>query len=188
MTATQYNRVNELLSEYSSLAAALEAAEAEIKTVQLAAAQDLLPKHAACKVALTNLEEALQRIADEHYEALFPTEEKRTHKTPFGDLQYRKSSSLEADDEEKSLLKIKLACQEELAGEAEGRKPRFSEEQLIRTREELNLDALGGLDDVTLAALGIRRVRKDNFKVVPFTMKSDKPAKGKRTGKLQEAA
>ena len=55
MTATEYNKLNDLLSQFSTLTAALEGSEAEIKTVQLAAAHVLLPKHAAAKVALANL-------------------------------------------------------------------------------------------------------------------------------------
>jgi hypothetical protein len=185
MTPKEYNRINELLSEFSSLNAALEAAEAEIKTVQLAAARELLPKHAAAKVALSNLEGTLRTISDEHYEELFPSE-KRTHKTPFGELQYRKSSSLEIEDEEKTILKIKVRATEEEARRSEGGIPLFAEEQLIRTREELNLEALGELDDATLALFGIVRRHKDNFKIVPFALQADKPAR--KNGKGKEAA
>ena len=126
MNADQYNNINSLLSQYSSLSAALEIAEAEIKTVQLEAAKDLLPKHAAAKIALADLETTLRKLSDRHYTELFP-EEKRSHKTPFGEIQYRKSSSLAVADEEKAILKIKLACQDELAREsAEGKAPRFT--------------------------------------------------------------
>jgi len=184
MNAEQYNQVNALLSDYSTLSAALEAAEAEIKTVQLAAAKDLLPKHAAAKIALADLETTLRKIADKHYSSLFP-DDKREHKTPFGGIKYRKSTALEVADEEKSILKIKLACQQELARESEGHPPRFTESQLIRAREDLNLEALGELDDPTLAMFSITRVQKDTFKVDPFSMKTDKP---KKPGKLQEAA
>ena len=68
MSPNQYNVLNELLSQYSTLAAALEAAEAEIKTVQIAAALELLPKHAQAKVALANLEAKVRALADELYD------------------------------------------------------------------------------------------------------------------------
>lgn len=177
MNASQYNEINDLLSQFSTLSAALESAESEIKRVQLAAAQDLLPRHAAAKVALTDLEARLRKLSEQFYEELFPEDKKRTHHTPFGSLQFRKSSSLEVDDEEKAMLKIKVACTQELARESEGHPPRFTEDQLLRTRQELNLDALGELDDATLALFSIARVHKDNFKVLPFEMKADKPAK-----------
>jgi hypothetical protein len=192
ITASQYNEINELLFKFSTLNAALETAEAEIKTVQLAAAQDLLPKHAQAKVALAELESKLRSLSDRFYSELFPEDKKRTHATPFGALQLRKSTSLEVEDEEKSILRIKVACTKELARESEGVPPRFTESQLIRTREELNLEALGELDDITLAAFGIKRVQKDTFKIVPFDMKADSPktSKSKRGAKstIQEAA
>lgn len=178
MTPTQYNRLNELLSEYSSINAALESAEGEIKTVQLAAATELLPKHAALKVRLTSVEDELRKLSDAHYEELFPEDKKRSHKTPFGEVKYHKSSSLEFDDEEKVLLKIKLACEKEcVRAGAQDEAPRFTEAQLIRKHEEPNLDAMGSLDDATLALFGIARVPKDNFSIKPFAMRSDKPAK-----------
>jgi phage host-nuclease inhibitor protein Gam len=183
MNANQYNEINLLLSQFSELNAALESAEAEIKTVQLAAARELLPKHAAAKVALSDLEAKLKRLSETYYEELFPEDKKRTHATPFGSLQFRRSTSLVVEDEEKAMLKIKLACVDELAAEANGHKPRFAEEQLVRTKEELNLEALEKLDDATLAAFGISREKKENFKVLPFEMKADKPAKKMKAGK-----
>ena len=132
----------------------------------------MLPKHAAAKVALSSIEATLRSLSDEHYGELFPTE-KRTHKTPFGSLEYRKSSALEVEDEEKSILKIEARFEADM-------------NSLIRTRKELNLEALAELDDRTLAIVGITRKHKDNFKVVPFTLTADKPAK--KAGKLKEAA
>lgn len=180
MNATQYNRVNELLSEFSALTAAVEAAEAEIKTVQLAAAAELLPKHAAAKVRLANTEEVLRKLCDELYSELFPGE-KRSHKTPFGEVQYRKSTSLEFDSEEEIVLRIDAACDaEEAYALKEKRAPMFTAKQILRTRVEPNLEALEGVDDSVLHLFGIKRERKDNFKVVPFAMKTDKPStKGK---------
>jgi hypothetical protein len=179
MTSQQYNRLNELLSQFSTLSAALEAAEAEIKTAQLAAAAELLPKHAAAKVSLANLESTLRRLCEDLYAELFP-ENKREHKTPFGAVKWHKSSSLEFDDEEKVCLKIAKACDEEEAYSAKDqRAPLFTADQLLRTKVEPNLEALETLSDGILHLFGIRRERADNFKVVPFAMKTDKPAKKK---------
>ncbi len=186
MKASEYNKLNELLAEYSRLNAAFEAAEAEIKTIQLAAAAELLPKHAELKVKTTDLEAKLRDFADNFYDELFP-DEKRTHKTPFGGLAYKKTSSLDAPDEEKSILLIKLACaQEDARAKALKESPRFTVAQLIRTREELNREALELLDDITLAAFAVRREHKDNFKIQPFAMHSDKPARKAKS--LAEAA
>jgi len=181
MTPAKYNQINELLSDYSTIFAGLEGAEAEIKKVQLAAAAGLLPTHAELKVKLTDLETKLKALSDEHYAELFPdTEKARTHNTPFGALQYRKSSSLEFKDGEKVLLKMKLACQAEAERVRNtSEPPRFTWDQVVRTKEEPNLDAMSDFDDATLAMFGITREHKDNFKISPFDMKSDKPAKKK---------
>jgi hypothetical protein len=187
MTATEYNKLNELLSQFSTLTAALEAAEAEIKTVQLAAASELLPKHAAAKVNLANIEATIRKHCDGLYAELFPDDKKRSHKTPFGEVQYRKSSSLEFDDEEKVVLKIAKACDDEEAeSDRDKRPPLFTADQVLRTKVEPNLEALEALSDGVLHLFGIRREHKDNFKIVPFAMKTDKP--GKKPAKEKEAA
>ncbi len=181
MTPAKYNQINELLAEFSKISAGLEGAEAEIKKVQLAAAAGLLPTHAELKVKLSDLETKLKALADEHYTELFPaSEEKRTHNTPFGALQYRKSSSLEFKDEEKVMLKMRLACNNEYERARQGgEEPRFKWGQIVRTSEAPNLEALSEFDDATLSLFGITREHKDNFKISPFDMKSDKPAKKK---------
>ena len=189
MTAKEYNRLNELLAEYSLVSAAIERDEAEIKTAQLQAGTELIPQHAERKVKLTSIEAELRALSDACYADLFPGDpgdEKRTHKTPFGELAYHKSTSLEFDDAEKTLLKVKVACHvEEARAKTAGVTPRFTAAQLIRTREEINLDAMKSLDPVTLALFDVRREQHDNFKVKPFTMKSDRPAK---VAKKKEAA
>lgn len=177
MTATEYNKLNELLSQYSTLTAALELAEAEIKTVQLAAAQELLPKHAAAKVSLANLEATIHTLSDRLYAELFP-DDKRTHKTPFGDITYHKSTSLEFDDADDVALRIDRACDEEEAYAAsEKRAPQFSADQLLRTKVAPNIEALEALPDAVLRIFGVRRAHNDNFKIKAFAMKTSKPAK-----------
>lgn len=178
MNAKIYNEINELLSEYSKVEAELKKTEGAIAERQLKAADTLLPEHAQLKVRLDEIEVKLKKLADANYTDLFPEETKRNHKTPFGELQYRKSSSIEFDDSEKVLLKIKLACAaEKEAAKADKRLPRFTEDQFIRKHEEPNLEAMAVLDDVQLTAFGCHRVHADNFKVKPFAMKTDKPKK-----------
>lgn len=178
MNATQYNKFNELLSEFSTIQAAIEKAEATIKTVQLTAAASLLPEHAALKIQLTDLESTLRKFSEEHYPALFDGDEKRTHQTPFGAVKFVKSSSLEYDDAEKVLLKIDRACEQESSRVRNTTEPmRFNRPQLVRTYTEPNLEAMQTLDDATLALFGITRVHKENFSIKPFEMKSDKPTK-----------
>ena len=177
MTATEYNKLNDLLSQFSTLTAALEGAEAEIKTVQLAAAQELLPKHAAAKVALANLESQIRKLSDTIYVELFPAD-KRSHKTPFGEIAYTKSTTLDFDDPDEVSLRIDRAGDEEEAYAAsEKRAPLFTAKQLLRVKVTPNIEALETLPDGILHLFGVRRVHTDNFKIKPFAMKTDKPAK-----------
>jgi hypothetical protein len=178
MNAKTYNQINELLSEYSRVNAEIEKAEGQIKVRQLKSAELLLPEHARLKVRLDELENELRRLSDANYTELFPDEKKRNHKTPFGELTYRKSSAIEFDDMEKVILKIKLECRKEAeAALREKRSARFTEQQFIRAHEEPNLDTLATADDSLLALFGFYRTHNDNFKVKPFTMRTDKPRK-----------
>jgi anion-transporting ArsA/GET3 family ATPase len=188
MKTADYNELNELLLEYSKINSALEKSEAGIKTVQLVAAETLLPEYAELKMRFTQVESRLRKLADAYYDELFPEEKKRTHQTPFGGVKYHKSSSLEFEDEEKVVLKIRAECAKEMrrAERAED-VPHFTEEKQIRTYERPNLEALDEFDDGALTNLfGITRKHKDNFKVIPFELKSDKPAKKDKP--LKEAA
>ena len=173
MTPTKYNNLNELLAEYSELTAELSAIEAEVNKSQITAARPLLPQHANTKARLSDLESKLREIAIAFPE-LFP-DDKRTHQTPFGSISFRSSTALDFDDEEKVMLKIKVACVKEarrssLAGDA----PAFTEETLLRTRQEPALEALEKLDDTQLALFGITRKKTDKFAVKPLEVKADK--------------
>jgi len=180
MNANQYSKFNQLLSDYSTISAQLERAEAHIKEVQLGAAIALQPEYARLKVALTDIETEIRKISDEHNAALFEPG-KRSHKTPFGEVKYHKSSHLDFDDSDEVLLRIHLAAQREVARvDGTNEAPCFTVDTLIRTAQTLNIEALENLDNATLAQFGIRRVTEDSFKVTPFALKTDKPAKVKK--------
>jgi len=182
MNSNQYNKINELLSEFSAASIALESAEANIKAVQLTAADPLLPEYAQLKMRVADIEQTLREICDQHYEALFPNDKKRSHKTPFGEVKYHKSSALELDDVEKVILKIHLFGKaEEEQALKEKRMPRFTVANLLRKIEEPNLEALGNLDNATLSIFGVVREEKDNFKITPFALKTDKPSRARKS-------
>jgi hypothetical protein len=176
MTPTKYNNMNELLAEFSELNARLAIIEAEVNRSQIEAARPLLPDHANTKARLSDIEAKLRTIAVENPE-LFP-EPKKTHQTPFGAISFRRSTHLDIDDEEKTILKIKVICTKEsrrasLAGEP----PRFSEETLLRTRQEPDLEALEKFDDAQLLLFDIVRKTDEKFTVKPLEVKADKLVK-----------
>ncbi len=173
MTPTKYNSLNELLAEYSELTAELSAIEAEVNKSQITAARPLLPQHANTKARIGEIESKLREIAIANPE-LFP-DDKRSHQTPFGSISFRRSTSLEFEDEEKVMLKIKVACQKEaLRAQRTNEPPAFTEETLLRSRQEPNLEALEQLDDTLLALFGIVRKESEKFTVKPLEVKADK--------------
>lgn len=173
MTPTQYNRINELLAEYSELSSTLTTIEASVNKSQIAAARPMLPDHANTTARLGEIEGRLKEIAIANPE-LFP-DDKRTHKTPFGSVSFRKSKFLEYADEEKVILQIKLACTKELSrAHNQARPPLFTEETLLRTIEQPNKEALELLSDAQLAQFGITRKTEETFNVKPLEVKADK--------------
>jgi len=175
--------MNELLAQYSELSAHLAEVEAQVNLSQVQAARPLLPEHANTKAAIGDIESKLREIAVANPE-LFP-DDKRTHKTPFGSISFRKVTSLEVDDEEKTILKIKVACTKELRRSSlAGEVPRFTEETLLRKREEPNLEALEAFDDAGLAQFGVERKTDEKFSVKPLAVQADKLLKKEQRPEL----
>ena len=170
MTTGQYSQLNELLSDFSKLSNEKDTLEAKIKNLQLRAADALLPQHAELSMKLVDLETKLRAIAVANETELFTATGKRTHETPFGKIQFRQASHLAFEDEEKVILKLKLMVR---ATDPDAL-------DFVRTKEELNLEALEAQPDGWLALLGIRRVTEDKFSVSPFSLKADKPRKEKK--------
>jgi hypothetical protein len=173
MTPTKYNQLNELLAEFSQLSAELSIIEAEVNDSQIEAARPLLPRHANATARLGEIETKLRAIAVENPE-LFP-EDKKTHQTPFGAISFRTSKHLKVEDEEKTVLLIKVACGKEATRAARaGEAPRFTEETLLRTIQKPDLEALEKLDDALLAMFQVERKTDEKFAVKPLAVKADK--------------
>lgn len=176
MTPRNYNGLNEMLARYSELSARLVTIEADVNRSQIAAARPMLPDHANTKAELADIEAELRKIAIASPE-LFP-DDKRTHNTPFGSLSFRKSSYLEIGDEEKTVLRILVACRKEADRAAKAKvAPLFTEETLLRTIQEPNREALEKLTDAQLASFDIERKTEEKFTVKPLEVKADKLVK-----------
>ena len=100
---------------------------------------------------MTAVEAQVETIIRRHPEWLAG---KKSLRTPFGLVKFTASQRLEVLNEELSIALIQRLLPED-AG------------YFIRKREELNLDALGELDDAELGKLKIRRLPSDNFKIEP---------------------
>jgi hypothetical protein len=173
MTTEQYTNFCNLLSTFSAKSAALKTSEAAIELAHVNAADSLQPEFARAKTELASDEEKLKEMCVKFSAELFP-DGKCSHATPFGTVKLTTSTGLDFTDEEKLLLLIRVRCLED----AVSKTPRgFNIEQLIRTQEAPNLEALERLDDATLSLFGITRRTTKSLKIVPVTVKADKPAK-----------
>jgi len=192
MNATKYLEFQKACQDASTAILKLDGLQAKVKNQQLRAADGLLPELAELTVAATDAEARVKKLSQEHYDELF-TDEKRSHKTPFGTPKFTKSTTIEFIDgnEEKVLLLIERECGRELDRAAKAKPepgiPTFTREQLVRTKEEPKLEAFENFDDATLARFGLKREHKDNFSFKPFDMETDKPGKKAKAEKGAKA-
>ena len=127
------------------------------------------PEYAKLQAVLTETETALEALARKHPE-WFVT--KRSIKTPFGTVKLTKSSKLSVKNEELAIVLIEQAIEQaNLRGEV------HEFDKLLRTRKELDLEALEKLDEVVLKKFRIERVSFENFSVVPAVVDMGKAVK-----------
>ena len=187
MTPKNYGELNQLLANHSRLSAVLGGIESDANLRSLKAVTPLLPKHANTKAEIAEIEGKVRAIAVASPE-LFP-DEKKTHTTPFGAISFRTSKFLHIEDEEKTILRIQLACEKEIqrANHA-GEQPRFTVGTLLRTKVEPNLEGLELLDDADLKGFAIERKTEEKFSLKPLEVKADKLSKKAAKGEKVDAA
>ena len=154
-TATFNNLVN-LLSVYSEAYARNSTLEAEIAEMTLSLIDDTKKEYAEIQTVLTQAESALETLCRAN-----PTwfQEKRSVKTPYGSVGFKRISKLLVPNEELSIELVKAA--ERAADAPLG---------LIRTKDALDLEALEKLDDGALKAFRITRANTDEFSVKPVKL------------------
>jgi ribosomal protein L31 len=117
-------------------------------------------EYALAQSAITETEAALEIIARKHPEWF---SEKRSVKTPYGVVKFHKSTSLQIDSEELTILLIKSE---------------FIEPDLyIVESEKLNLEALEDVPDEELKRIRVTRIVTDNFSVKAATIDLGKAVK-----------
>lgn len=130
--------------------------------------KDVIDQHktayARMQKLLTTSERELEIIATRHPEWFT---EKKGVKTPYGTVKFTRSTVLEIKNEELSLELIRR--------DAHGLT--LDPENLIRTRDELDREALEDLSDEQLKAFKIRRIPKENFSVVAAKVDMGKAVK-----------
>ena len=168
MSAVQtadFENMVRLLSVLTESTNQLNALQNEANEGLLEILDDGISTYAKLQQAATEAESALELIARKHPEWF---EVKKSIKTPYGTLKFTESTVIEIPNEEVTLILI----DNESRADATFDPAKFKREVIT-----VNVEALEGLDDVTLARLRCKRVTKQNFKVTPATLDMGKAIK-----------
>lgn len=167
----------------------LDILQASINQQLLGMLDEIKGEYSTFQAAATKAEVALETVARSHPEWFG---DKKTIKTPYGSISFHRSTKLHVENEEAAIAKIKLIesrLELQRLQHPEKDHPVFDSTLYIRTKEELNLEALETLDDGTLLSLGITRVPKENFSAKPAAIDLGKAVKeAVETAEKKEAA
>ena len=167
--SADFKALVDLVALYSDAANQIKAMEADANAEFMEILDDRKPAYAKLQAVLTDSETALETLALKHPE-WFVT--RKSIKTPYGTVKLTKSTKLAVRNEEVSILLIQRALENALGKPAEQ-----SIADLLRTRTELNLEALEKLDDDLLKQFKIARVETQNFSIVPAVVDMGKAVK-----------
>jgi Bacteriophage Mu Gam like protein len=156
---SDYQRLVTALERFSRASAAASGVQALVDTALMGLIEKHRDAHAELASAATAAEEEVKGIARAHPEWA----DGRTIKTPFGSVQFRRTSKLVVRDEEATLRKI------------EENKIELAPEEFIRVEKHPNLEALEALDDGQLRKLGVVRETSDAIVVKPAKVELGKP-------------
>jgi len=158
-----FKNLSDLLAVYSDATLRLAELENEINQLYLDLVDDKKSEYAQFQTALTDSEAALELVCRAHPQWF---EEKRSIKTPYGSVAFKRSTKLLVPNEE---LSVELIRSHETAiGEQTG---------FIRTVEVLDREALEKLDDTVLKKFRISRSTSDEFSVKPVKLDLGKAVK-----------
>lgn len=158
------NLVN-LLSVYTEASHRLGEMEANLNAEMMETVDAYKEDYAGLQRTLTEAEKAIELIAVRHYSEWFG--ERKSLKTPYGTVKFVRSTSIVVENEELSVEIIRR----------DAAKHGLDPALLIRTKEELNLEALETLTLEQLKAFKVGRQTKDNFSVVPAKVDLGKAVK-----------
>ena len=159
-----FKNLVDLLDVFSFAHHSLEEMQANMNREIMETIEGYRKDYSEMQRTLTEAETAIEVIATRHPEWFA---EKKGLKTPYGMVKFTTSRPLVVANEELSLELIRR--------DAHGLA--LDPENLIREREELNLEVLATLSDEQLRAFKIRRETKENFSVVPAKIDLGKAVK-----------
>jgi len=159
----QYKNLVDLLAVFAEASNRLEVLQSDIQGGLIEIVDEKRKEYAEAQAALSQAESAIELIATSHPEWF--SEKRRSIKTPYGTVSFRRSTKLMVSNEEASIILIEQLCDNEAAA------------QLVRQEKALNLEALEKLTDAELKQYRIRRVTEDNCSVKPAKIDLGKAVK-----------
>lgn len=156
-----YKNLIDLLAVYSEGKRRVAALELDAQEEFTGIVDGVRSAYAEAQLAVTQSEAAIKLIVLQHPEWF---EEKKTVKTPYGQVQTRTTTKLEVPNEEASILLIERQGEE-------------AEASFTHTKKSLNLEALEKLSDAQLKAYRITRVTDESVTVKEASLDLGKAVK-----------
>lgn len=154
-----------LLQIYSEASASLDAIEAQAAKEYLAVITRHKDDYACLQAVLTGTEKVAEDICRAHPEWFT---EKKGLKTPFGTAKLTRTTKLEVDDEQESLLLLHREA---------GRDKKFPVANFVREVLALNREALEQLGDYDLQKFKVARRTEQSFTITPAKVDMGKAVK-----------
>lgn len=159
-TEESYTNLVNLQSVHSEATARLSEMENEMQQSWLAIVDEKRKDYAKLQAAIASAEEGIEYLATVNPQWF---EKSRTLKTPYGKVQFRKTTKLEVKNEELTIALLEQLGQDSLPF-------------LIETKK-LNIEALEKLDTTELERIKVKRVVTDSCTITPAKVDLGKAVK-----------
>lgn len=149
--SSDYKNLIDLLAVYAEATNRLDELQASVQGQLIDIVDEQRAAYAEAQAAVAQAEKALEAVTLAHPEWF--SDKRRSIKTPYGTVSFRRSTKLDVPNPETSIILIEQLDDKDRAA------------TLVRSEKTLNLEALEKLTDAELRAFRIRRVTEDNFGV-----------------------
>jgi len=160
--AHDYTNLVNLLAVYSETDNRMGALQTSAQAEFLELIDGNKAEYAQLQQLLGETEGSLETLALAHPE-WFP-KDRKSIKTPYGTVKLTSTSKLDVANEEATIILIEGAGDE-------------AREKFLRTKTELNLEALEALSDAELKPFRIKRIQSQSFSVTPAKLDMGKAVK-----------
>lgn len=161
-----FARLVELQQKHSETTLALEAVETKMSRASLAAANLSATDYVVLQESLAGLDEQIKALFTRHPE--WREGDKKSIKTPFGEVSQRTAKELEVPNEAATVVLIEARQKQDAT---------FDSAAFLHVTKKPNLEALEAWSDDELALVGITRKETEKVTVKPAKVKAAAVAK-----------